>query len=190
MGGSFNPPHAGHVQITRIAIARLGLDRVWWLVTPGNPLKTNGDLPSLAERIAACRQLVTNPKVVVTGFEAELGTAYTAATVEFLARRYPATRFVWLMGADNLASFHRWHRWRDIAGCLPIAVIDRPGWRMRALASATARSLAASRLPEQVARRLAETRPPAWTLLSGPLSTLSSTALRQARSRLLPKRDG
>ncbi len=178
LGGTFNPPHAGHVQISDIALARLQLDRLWWVVTPGNPLKSNGHLPSLEARIAACRELLSTPKVVITGFEAELGTPYTAATLEFLTRRYPKTRFVWIMGADNLATFHRWQRWRNIAAHVPIAVVDRPGWRFAALSSPAARAMARARVPEAQAAVFPLLKAPAWTLLSGPLSPLSSTALR------------
>lgn len=179
LGGTFNPPHAGHVQISNIALARLQLDRLWWLVTPGNPLKSNGQLPSLDDRMVACRQLMPSPKVEITGFEAGLGTPYTAATLEFLTSRYPQVRFVWLMGADNLASFHRWQRWRSIAARVPIAAIDRPDWRLRALASPAARYMARARMPEAQAALLPLRSAPAWMLLSGPLSPLSSTALRQ-----------
>lgn len=178
LGGTFNPPHAGHVQISQIAMARLRLDRLWWLVTPGNPLKSNGQLPPLAARMAACRRLMPQRKVEITGFEAELGTAYTAATLEFLTRRYPATRFVWIMGADNLATFHRWQRWRQIAAQVPIAVVDRPAWRLKALASPAARAMARTRQPEARAALLPMRQAPAWSLLSGPLSPLSSTVLR------------
>jgi nicotinate-nucleotide adenylyltransferase len=178
LGGSFNPPHAGHVQITNIAMARLQLDHLWWLVTPGNPLKSNGMLPSLEARMDACRKLMPSPKVEITGFEAELGTPYTAATLEFLSRRYPQTRFVWIMGADNLATFHRWQRWRGIAADVPIAVVDRPNWRLPALSSPAARYMARARLSEAAASRLPLLDAPVWTLLSGPLSPLSSTALR------------
>lgn len=184
LGGSFNPPHEGHVEITRIALARLQLDRVWWLVTPGNPLKQNGSLPSLEDRMAACRRLLADPKVIVTGFEAELGTPFTAATLAFLARRYPTARFVWIMGADNLASFHRWQRWRTIASRVPIAVVDRPGWRHAALASPAARAFARSFRPEAAAALLPLTPAPVWTLLSGPLSPQSSTALRASRTKI------
>lgn len=186
LGGSFNPPHEGHAQITDIALARLQLDRMWWLVTPGNPLKSNGQLPSLAARMTACRRLMPNPKVEICGFEAALGTPYTAATLEFLTRRYPAARFVWIMGADNLATFHRWQRWRDIAAHVPIAVIDRPGWRLKALSSPAGRFMAADRMPEAQASLLPLRRAPAWTLLSGPLSPMSSTILRAAAARMLP----
>jgi nicotinate-nucleotide adenylyltransferase len=178
LGGTFNPPHAGHVQITKTALHRLRLDRVWWVVTPGNPLKSNGNLPSLEARMAACRQLLATPKVAITGFEADLGTPYTAATLDFLRRRYPGVHFVWIMGADNLASFHRWQRWRDIAAHVPIAVVDRPGWHLAAMASPAARSLARSFVPERESAKLPLRKVPAWTMLGGPLSPLSSTALR------------
>lgn len=182
LGGTFNPPHQGHVQVSQIALRRLGLDRLWWLVTPGNPLKSNGGLPPLADRIATCRRLMREPRVVVTGFEAALGSPFTASTVEFLVCRYPGTAFVWVMGADNLASFHRWRRWQDIARLVPVAVVDRPGWRLKALASPAARTLWRSRLPEDRASLLPLATPPAWTLLTGPLSPQSSTAIR-ARNR-------
>lgn len=178
LGGTFNPPHEGHVQITEIALRRLRLDQLWWVVTPGNPLKPNGGLPSLALRIAACQKLIDNPRVEITGFEARLGTPYTAATLGYLRRRFPGVRFVWIMGADNLATFHRWQRWREIAREVPIAVVDRPGWRLKGMASPAARSLAAAFVPETQAANLSRMRAPAWTLLSGPLSPLSSTALR------------
>lgn len=187
LGGSFNPPHEGHLQISEIALRRLRLDRLWWLVTPGNPLKANGDLPTLDTRIAACRQFARDNRITVTGFEAQLGTPYTAATIEYLVGRYRDVHFVWLMGADNLAGFHRWQRWRDIARLVPIAVVDRPGWRLRAMAAPAARGLARYRIPEAKAALLPLMRPPAWTFLGGPLSPLSSTELR---TRLLLKNDG
>ena len=116
MGGSFNPPHDGHLAVSRTALRRLKLDRVWWLVSPGNPLKANDALPPLADRLAACRALTRGePRILVSGLEADLGSAYTVDTVGFLVERFPATRFVWVMGADNLAGFHRWRRWREIA---------------------------------------------------------------------------
>ena len=183
LGGSFNPPHSGHVAISRIALSRLGLDRIWWIVTPGNPLKANGGLPSLEARLALCRSLVADSRIVVTGFEAELGTAYTAATLGFLRRRHPQVDFVWVMGADCLADFHRWRQWRDIFKMLPIAVVDRPGWRLAASASIAARTFAMARRPPSRASTLATARAPAWTLLTGPLSPVSSTALRRQSGR-------
>lgn len=183
MGGTFNPPHAGHVLISHTALTRLCLDQLWWVVTPGNPLKETGGLPPLEERMAACRAMTSDPRIRVTGFEEQLGTPYTAATLAFLVRRYPDVRLVWVMGADNLASFHRWQHWREIMHTMPIAVVDRPGWRHRALASKAAHAFRTSYVPETRAADLPEIRPPAWTLLTGPLSPLSSTALRAMRQR-------
>ena len=188
LGGSFNPPHAGHVQITQIALRRLQLDRIWWLVTPGNPLKSNGNLPTLAMRMQACSDLVASPKVAITGFEAELGTPYTAATIDFLRWRFPAVRFVWVMGADNLAGFHRWQHWRHIAASVPIAVVNRPGWHMAAMASPAARAMASSFMPEREASALAGRAAPVWTLLTGPLSPLSSTSLRAGNALVFAKK--
>ena len=183
MGGSFNPPHEGHLAISRTAIRRLALDRLWWVVTPGNPLKSHHGLPPLAERMAACRRLAADPRIEVTGFEAELGSPYTAVTLAFLTSRFPRTRFVWVMGADNLAAFHRWQTWRAIASLMPIAVVDRPGWRLPALASPAARALQRWRVSDRHAARLARARPPAWAFLDTRLSGLSSTEIRVGRRR-------
>lgn len=177
-GGSFNPPHAGHLHVSRLALRRLGLDRIWWLVTPGNPLKDNRGLAPLADRLAAARALSQDPRVVPTGVEAALGTHYTLDTLRALKRLYPGVRFVWIMGADSLASFHLWGGWREIARRVPIAVIDRPGFSRAAVASPAARALMRHRLPERQARRLVLTPPPALVLIHGPRSTLSSTAIR------------
>ena len=183
MGGSFNPPHEGHAIVAETAVKRLGLDQLWWVVTPGNPLKTNGGLPPLEARTNAARKFARGPRMKVTGFETDLGTPYTAATLAFLHRRYPGVRFVWVMGADNLATFDRWQHWRQIARTLPIAVVDRPGWRLKALTGPAAASLAASRVPEAQAGRLAGLAAPAWTYLTSRLSGQSSTALRAAAGR-------
>ena len=183
LGGSFNPPHDAHRLITGIARRRLGLDAVWWVVTPGNPLKSHDDLLPLDVRLAQARALVPNPKVVMTAFEKDLASAYTAATLAYLRHRHPGVRFVWLMGADNLAGFHGWQDWREITQLMPIAVVDRPGWRHKALAGRAARSLWQSFVPEQRARLLPLMQPPAWTFLTGPLSPLSSTEIRERRRR-------
>jgi nicotinate-nucleotide adenylyltransferase len=180
LGGSFNPPHAAHRLISETALKRLRLARVWWIVTPGNPLKEHRELAPLAERIRLARKLARDPRIEVTAFEAALGSAYTAQTLAYLRQRYPRVRFVWLMGADNLASFHRWKDWRTIFETMPIAVEDRPGWRYRALASPAASRFAGRRIPESGAAMLPDLAPPAWCFLSGPLSKLSSTALRAA----------
>jgi nicotinate-nucleotide adenylyltransferase len=184
LGGSFNPPHLAHRQISEIVLKRLGLDQIWWLVTPGNPLKARSELAPLSERLVLARAVAKNPRIEVTSFERDLPTAYTAATLAFLKRRSPLVRFVWIMGADNLASFHRWRRWREILTMVPVVVVDRPGWRFKAFASKAARAFAASRVPEGKARGLLAMPPPAWTFLTGPLSSLSSTELRsKARER-------
>jgi nicotinate-nucleotide adenylyltransferase len=178
-GGSFNPPHLGHLHVAETALARLGLDRLWVMVTPGNPLKDRDDLPSLARRIAAARRLMDDPRIVVTGFEAAFGTPYTWRTVERLTAQRPAVRFVWVMGADNLAGFHRWQHWRRIASAVPIAVVDRPEASLTTLHSPAAQALARWRCPETEAGRLAEHRAPAWTFLHAPRIALSSTELRR-----------
>lgn len=177
-GGSFNPPHAGHLHVGRLAIRRLGLDRLWWLVTPGNPLKERAGLPTLSERMAMARAMARDPRIVVTGFEAELPAPYTIETIRFLQRRLPDVRFVWIMGADGLASFHRWQAWEEIAARVPIAVIDRPGMTLKAPFSKAARVLARARAPEGEARTLAGRQAPTWVFLHGRRSPLSSTALR------------
>ena len=181
MGGSFNPPHEGHVVVARTALKRLHLDRLWWLVTPGNPLKSRDGLAPVEERMAAARALISDPRMVMTAFERELGTSFTAATLEFLVTRYPTAKFVWVMGADNLATFHRWQHWRSIASAMPFAVVDRPGWHLTPLYAPAARALACSRVPERDAADLINQAPPAWTFLTARLSALSSSALRDAQ---------
>jgi nicotinate-nucleotide adenylyltransferase len=178
LGGSFNPPHLAHRAISLFAIKRLGLDRVWWLVSPGNPLKDNSGLHNLAERAEAARSIAGDPRIDVTCLESVIGTRYTADTINYLRRRAPGLRFVWIMGADNLAQFHRWQNWQRIAAQVPLAVIDRPSRSFRALAAPAAQTLARYRLPENKARQLATCRPPAWVFLSGMKINLSSTGLR------------
>jgi len=178
-GGSFNPPHEGHLLVSRTALTRLGLDRLWWLVTPGNPLKDTRALPSLASRIAAARRLVQDPRIVVSGLEADIGARYTAETLEFLRARCPGVRFVWIMGADNLLQFDRWRNWEEIMRTMPVAVIDRPGASMRATSAKAAQRFPQARLNEQDARLLPDLAPPAYVYLHGPRSAASSTALRR-----------
>ncbi|MGB3022832.1 MAG: nicotinate-nucleotide adenylyltransferase [Methyloceanibacter sp.] len=178
LGGSFNPAHAAHRQISLMAMKRLGLDQVWWLVSPGNPLKHTSSAPDLATRTDAARKLARHPRIVVTDFEGARGTVYTINTLRFLKRRLPSVNFVWLMGADNLASFHRWRDWAELFSLVPIAVMDRPGFRLKARASRAAQRFAAAQIDESDARGLATMTPPAWALLSLPLSRLSSTVLR------------
>ena len=178
LGGSFNPPHVAHRAISLFAIKRLKLDRVWWLVTPGNPLKDQGGLHDLNERGEAARKMANDPRIDVSCLESVIGTRYTVDTISYLRRRASGLRFVWIMGADNLAQFHRWQNWRRIASEVPIAVIDRPPQSFRALAAPAAQALARYRLPENQAVRLADQRAPAWVFLTGMKLNLSSTGLR------------
>ncbi|OYW57989.1 MAG: nicotinic acid mononucleotide adenylyltransferase [Rhizobiales bacterium 17-65-6] len=177
-GGSFNPAHAAHRDVSLLALKRLRLDRVWWLVSPGNPLKDNSRLPTLAERVAYARRVAAHPRIDVTGIEASLGTRYTFETVAALRARAPQVRFVWIMGADNLTGFHRWQNWRDLAGLLPVAVVDRMGDSLSATASRAARALARYRVEESDAALLPTLPPPAWVFLHGMKSPLSSTRIR------------
>jgi nicotinate-nucleotide adenylyltransferase len=179
LGGSFNPPHEGHALVTRIALTRLGLDRVWWLVTPGNPLKLRGDLAALKARVDAARRLIESSRVAVSDIEAHIGARYTYDTLAWLVRCAPGVRFVWIMGADNLIQFHLWRCWRDIADLTPIAVVDRPGSTLRAMSSRAAAALNPWRVREADAARLADLEPPAFLFLHGPRSELSSTVLRR-----------
>jgi nicotinate-nucleotide adenylyltransferase len=183
LGGSFNPPHIAHRMISEVALKRLGLDKVWWIVSPGNPLKRRSETAPLAERLVLCRNVAKNPHIIVTDFEADLQTPYTASTLAYLRARSPLVRYVWIMGADNLATFDRWQRWREIFTTVPIVVVDRPGWRMKALASKAARAFAAARLPEAKAADLTRRPAPAWAFLTGPLAHVSSTALRSKAKR-------
>ena len=179
LGGSFNPPHEGHALITRLALRRLALDRVWWLVTPGNPLKSLTGLAALRARMEAARRLDVGPRVVVTDIEAQIDSRFTYDTLLWLRRRAPQVHFVWIMGADNLRQFHLWRHWRAIADLVPIAVIDRPGSTLKAISSPAGAALARWRVPELYAPSLAATPPPAFLFLHGPRSSLSSTALRR-----------
>lgn len=178
MGGTFDPPHEGHRHISEIALKRLGIDRLWWLVTPGNPLKTRSDMASFEKRFKRARKLVSDPRIDVTGFEATRGSAYTADTLHFLLRRYPATRFIWIMGADNLTGLHNWQQWDEILHALPIAVIDRPGCRLRALSGRAAHRYQWARLDDSDSAGLKNVPPPAWTFITAPLCDISSTELR------------
>ncbi len=178
-GGSFNPPHEGHRLVAETALRRLGLDQVWWIVTPGNPLKSIAELPAQETRMTLVRDLVgPDRRMVITGIEAQIGTRYTEETIRFLRSRLPQVNFVWLMGADNLAGFHRWKNWENIAGLVPMAIIDRPGSTLKAASSPAARSLARFRIDESDARLLPRLAAPRWLFLHGKRSAQSSTALR------------
>ncbi len=177
-GGSFNPIHEGHRLVAEQCLKRLALDAVWLLVSPGNPLKDHSELAPLADRVAAARALTASPRIHVTAFEAKHDFRYTVDTLEWLARSCEGTRFVWIMGADNLAQFDRWERWETIAGLMPIAVYARPGSTLRATASRAAIALKQYRLPEAEAEGLAGRDTPAWVYLHGVTSKQSSSAIR------------
>lgn len=182
MGGSFNPPHEGHRRIAVMALKRLALDSLWWLVTPGNPLKDVAALPPLDARMQSAAEIAAHPRIVISGAEHAFSTRYTADLIAILRKRAPDVRFVWVMGSDNLAQFHLWEDWRKIAQAIPIAVIGRPGFLAAGLSSRAARALGAWRIDEADASALAGCTPPAWTFLTGPRSAASSTELRQRGS--------
>ena len=178
LGGSFDPPHAGHVHVTRIALRAFGLDQVWWLVSPGNPLKAEGPAP-LDRRLAAARRVMRHPRVRITDAEARLGTRATADTLEALIALYPGVRFTWLMGADNLATVHRWERWPAIFAQARVGVVARPGDPLSARLAKAARLFRPYRLRDAAAQELGRAIPPAWCYLRGPQVRLSSTDIRR-----------
>ena len=175
LGGSFDPAHEGHVHITHEALKRIALDRVWWLVTPGNPLKARQPAP-MADRLVRARAVMHDPRVVVTGLEEALGTRTTADTIDRLRAIYPGVHFVWLMGADNLVQFHKWGRWRDILRSVPVGVLARPGAGVAARLSVAARAFKV----HQVSRGegLGNRKPPVWCFVNLPLNAASSSAIR------------
>lgn len=175
LGGSFDPAHEGHAHITREALKRLHLDQVWWLVSPGNPLKARQPAP-MADRIAHARKVMAHPRVRITDLEARLGTRFTFETVSRLQAIYPGVKFVWLMGADNLVQFHRWDRWQDILRAVPVAVLARPGAGVQARLSRAAQVFREVRLArgEAIGGRV----PPVWAFLNLPMNGASSTAIR------------
>ena len=177
LGGSFDPPHAGHVHISKQALMRFGLSQVWWLVSPGNPLKENGPAP-MKQRLAACRNLITDPRIKVTDYEEKVGTRYTTKTLQCLFKDYPQQRFVWLMGADNLASFHHWENWDWILANVPVGVLARPGMRMQARTAPAARTFRRFQIPANQSHRLGRAKAPAWSFVNIPMKNLSSTELR------------
>lgn len=177
-GGSFNPAHDGHAHLAETALQRLDLDRVVWLVSPQNPLKDTSQTAPLAERLASARMWAPGPRMIVSDFETRAGTRWTIDTLRALKARHPGVRFVWLMGSDNLESFHRWRGWTDIMRMMPVAVIARPGSLLESRAAPAARRFAGHRVAATEARLLARMQAPAWTYLTAPLNPSSSTALR------------
>ena len=182
LGGSFNPAHEGHLHISRLALDRLGLDELWWLVSPQNPLKPTAGMAPFGQRLAAARSVASDPRIRVTDIERDLGTRYTVDTIGALQARFSEHRFVWVAGADILAEIHRWKDWRRLFRTVAIAVFARPTYSFRALASIAARRFAADRVPENRARRLAAKRLPAWVYLRTPVNPTSATAIRKRRT--------
>jgi len=180
LGGSFNPAHAGHLHISRLALEKLGLDELWWLVSPQNPLKRAHGMAPFNERMAQARAVAkADPRIVVSNAEDQLGTRYTVDTLTQLQARHPELAFVWIIGADNLHQMHKWRGWRAIFRMVPIAVFPRVPYSLRALGGRAARRFDAARIPESRARRLAGLRPPAWVFLRTPLHGESATRIRK-----------
>ncbi len=180
-GGSFNPPHQGHLLVAELAFRRLALQQLWWMVTPGNPLKNVSELPPLATRIKWSEDINEDRRVKVTAFEASYQVRYTAETLSIIRQRNPGVRFVWIMGADNLANFHKWQDWQSIARTFPIAVIDRPGSTLSYLSSMMAKTFDYARIDEADGQVLSQLSAPAWTFIHGPRLPHSSSAIRMQK---------
>jgi len=184
LGGSFNPAHSGHLHISELSLDLLSLDEVWWLVSPRNPLKESVELAPFEDRIVRAIGVTKHePRIRVSDFERKMGTVYTVDTLESLLQRYPATRFIWIMGADNLAELHRWRNWERLFDQVPVAVFDRPTYSFPALEGTAARKFAAERVGRGDAVSLAKMAPPAWTFLWTAFDTASSTAIRTGSDR-------
>lgn len=178
LGGSFNPAHEGHRYISLLALKRLQLDQVWWMISPQNPLKACAEIAPFKQRHRTAEGVAAHPRLRVTDIERTLGTVHTVDTMAVLLRRFPDVRFVWMIGADNLAQISQWKQWQKLFRSVPIAVFPRPGYSFRALASKAARSFAQARLPQSRARALAETAPPAWVFLHIRPHQASATRIR------------
>ncbi len=182
-GGSFNPAHRGHYMVALYALHRLQLDWVWWLVSPQNPLKDPKETDDYGKRLAYTRRIARHPRFIVTDLEQQIHTRYTAQTLEALKGAFRRGHFVWIMGADSLANLHRWHHWTDIMESVPVAVLARPGYSIRALQSPAATRYAGCRVPQHLAASLPLRRPPAFCFVTMPLRNESSTAIRERRKR-------
>src|SRR5687768_485186 len=183
LGGSFNPAHDGHRDISVAALTYLDLDEVWWLVSPQNPLKPQKGMAPFSQRLKSAQAVADHPRIKVTGIEQTLGTQYTADTLRKLVTRFPSCRFVWLMGADNLAQISSWRDWTKIFHLTPIAVFDRPTYTIKALTALAARRFRRARQREAALKMLAATPPPAWVFVHHRLNPISATAIRAERAR-------
>ena len=179
LGGSFNPTHEGHLHISLMALQRLGLDELWWLVSPSNPLKKSHDLAPYDSRLAGARKMARHPRITVSDFEARAGTSYTVHTLRALMRRFGGVRFVWIAGADILIEMPLWRDWEAIFRAVPIAIFDRPTYSLKALSGLAAQRFGRARLSERYIAKLAEQSPPAWTFIHGRRNPTSATKLRK-----------
>jgi nicotinate-nucleotide adenylyltransferase len=184
LGGSFNPAHEGHRHVAELALTRLGLDQVWLMVSPGNPLKPVAGMAPFSERLRSAAKIADGRRVIATGIEAALGTRYTADTLTLLRQKFPRVHFVWIMGADILTQFPRWRRWREIARDMPFAVLPRPGYTLTALAGQASRCLRHGRRPAHEASVLSRSRS-GWVFLPAPQNTTSATAIREAKRAMV-----
>jgi nicotinate-nucleotide adenylyltransferase len=178
LGGSFNPAHEGHRHISLLALQRLRLDAVWWLVSPQNPLKPEIGMATFENRFEMAKQVARHPRIKVSDFERKLGTRYTVDTLRMLSRRRRQDRFVWIIGADNLMQMPRWHRWTALFEMVPVAVLARPTYSPRSLSGAAAHRFRRNRLPDRMAGLLVDQKPPAWVFLHTPLHNASATQIR------------
>jgi nicotinate-nucleotide adenylyltransferase len=185
-GGSFNPAHEGHAHVAETARRRLGLDRVIWLVSPQNPLKPTHETAELGQRMAQARRFARGKAMIVSDAETRIGSHYTVDTLRALRTRFPGVKFVWIMGADSLATFHRWRGWTQIMAETPVAVISRPWISLRSRFSPAAQRFAHARRAAKDAKLLPGAEPPRWVFLTGPLNFQSSTALRGRMPRTRP----
>ncbi len=177
LGGSFNPAHEGHIHVSEVALKRLGLDYVWWLVTPQNPLKSTRGMASLQERVQSARRVARHPRIIVMDIEHDFRTHYSYDTLCALQKRFPELKFTWLMGSDNLAIFRRWHRWAEFAQRVPIAVIQRPGSVLAALSAKPVQRFGLARIE----RGLCRARTPAIAVIDGKRNAQSATAIRASQ---------
>ena len=180
LGGSFNPAHEGHLHVSDVALKRLDLDYVWWLVSPQNPLKPVADMAPLQRRMASARGIAgRHPRVRISDIETQMGTRYTVDAVTRLKERFPQVHFVWLMGSDNLLTFHRWQRWQRLAEMVPVVIVMRPGTNLAPLTAMARRRFATAAVRPE--RKITMTRPPAFAVLDAKRNHASATALRRQR---------